>query len=643
MELSQLHFSHPWWLWGGLVIPLIWTVFFLFYQPNRPQHQLENFIDRHLLPYLLVNGTEKKKSLWKALLLWSAVWLCLTLALAGPRWSFREMETYSRDQSLVILLDLSESMNGRDVKPSRLVRAKQKIEDLINLSKGVKVGLIAFAADPHMITPVTDDKETIRHLLPSLDTDLVHIQGSRLSPALDMAATMLEAEPGNNKALLVISDGGFEDAGAIATARALAQRGIVIHTMGIGSAEGAPLQDHAGNVMKKNGAPIISKLDRERLGEISTAAHGRYLEVHYSDHEESGILKELEKRADAQKELSKKNQFWDEHFYLLILPVLPVLLWWFSRGHIFAMMLILLTPAYTLQAAAIDDYFKNSAAVGKQALDDGDYEKAISTLHDPYRKGVAYYKAGNFTEAEMMFRQSSRENVAASAAYNLGNSLVQQQKLKEAVAAYEEVLKQWPEHTKAKDNLELVKKMLAEQKAEKQQKDSNSQKSDQQDNQEEDGQDQDGQDQDGQDQHGQDQDGSENQEKGGKQDSKASNKQDANKQESQQGKDQPQNTEKDEERQAESKEAEQQQGAQKENDTDADEGNEEVKEGLEVAAPKNEDSNNEDKDAKAAKSQADHDADLWLNRISNDPKTFMKNKFYLESKRNGTKAGVDPW
>ena len=62
-----------------------------------------------------------------------------------------------------------------------------------------------------------------------------------------------------------------------------------------------------------------------------------------------------------------------------------------------------------------------------------------------------------------MFRQSSREDVASSAAYNLGNTLVQQQKLKEAITAYEDVLKKWPDHTKAKENLELVKKMMDQQ------------------------------------------------------------------------------------------------------------------------------------------------------------------------------------
>ena len=136
MDLSQLHFAHPLWLWAGIAIPLVWVLYFLFFQGHRPVHQLEKFIDRHLLTYLQVNHSDKKASLWKTLLVWSVAWACLTSALAGPRWSFREMETFSRDQSLVVLLDLSESMNAADIKPSRLVRAKQKIEDLLNIQRG---------------------------------------------------------------------------------------------------------------------------------------------------------------------------------------------------------------------------------------------------------------------------------------------------------------------------------------------------------------------------------------------------------------------------------------------------------------------------------------------------------------------------
>jgi Ca-activated chloride channel family protein len=586
VDISQLHFSHPLWLWAGIAIPLVWIVFFLFYRAQQPLHQLERFIDKHLLPYLLVNSSNKESSLWKTLLLWSAVWSCLTLALAGPRWSFREMETFSRDQSLVILLDLSESMNAKDIKPSRLVRAKQKMEDLLNLSKGVKIGLIAFAADPHIITPVTEDKETIRHLLPSLETDLAFVQGSRLSSALDMAATLLEAEPGNNKAVLVISDGGFEDSSAIITAKKLAEKGLVIHAMGIGTVEGAPIQDHEGNIIKKNGTLIHSKLEKERLNEISKAGKGRYLDAHYSDHEEAIILKELEKNADAQIDIGKKKQFWDERFYLLIFPTLPIILYWFRRGYVFAMVLIFFIPAFGLEAAVSPDYFKNSEELGKQAFDDGDYETAIRTFQDPYRKGVAYYRAAQFDEAEKMFRQSFRDDVASSAAYNLGNTLVQQQKLKEAATAYEDVLKKWPDHTKAKENLELVKKMLEQQK----QNSSESENSDEPQDQEK--------------------NGSEDKDKKESQDSDDSNNNEQQPQENE-----PQQSNEDREGQPEEQ--------QEREETEA--------------------SQKDPQEAKAPKSQEDQDADLWLNRMTNDPKAFLKNKFYMESKRNGTTEGLDPW
>lgn len=615
LSFGALHFGHPWWLWVGLVIPLIWAAYFLFHRTGSTHHQLEKFVDKHLLPYLLVNSAHKRSTLWKRLLVWSAVWACLTIALAGPRWNYREVETFSRDQTLVIVLDLSESMNATDVAPSRLVRAKQKIEDLINMSEDVKIGLVAFAADPHMITPITEDKETIRHLLPSLDTDLVYVQGSRLSTALDMAATLLKAEPGNNQAILVISDGGFEDASAISTAKKMAAKGIVIHAMGVGTVEGAPLKDKKGNVINKNGAPILSRLEKEKLREISIAGNGRYLEAHYSDHDEAVILSELEKGAEAQMKVGKKMAFWDEHFYLLVLPVLPIILWWFRRGHVVAMALIFTLPA---NAAEFSDYFMNTEERGKQSVESGDYETAAATFQDPYRKGVAHYKAGQFAQAEQMFRHSTRPEVDSSAGYNLGNALVQQQKLQEAVTAYEEVLKKYPDHTKARENLELVKKMLEQQKQEdKKQDDPDQQKSPEDQNKKgSKGKPED-----------KNQDSPDSDEKGQQQDSEDS---DGN---------EPKPEEKPQQNDGDAEEDKQDQNDQQKPPQQNDgEGQQEPQGGQGVESPPK-----QGQGARAPKSQQDQDADLWLNRLANDPKEFMKNKFHIESNANGTKEGVDPW
>lgn len=575
MDLSQFHFAQPVWLWLGAALPLVWLAYVYCYRPFRASHRLDTFIDSHLLPYLLVNPQVHKKAPWKKLAAWSLVWACLIVALAGPRWTFRELERFSNSQGLVILLDLSESMNATDVKPSRLAKGKQKIEDLLNSSQGVKIGLIAFAADPHMIAPLTDDKETLRHLLPTLDTDLVYVQGSRLSSAIEMAKALLASE--ESQALLIISDGGFEDASAITTAKSLAEKGVVIHTLGIGTVSGAPLHDRKGNVIKKNGAPLLSKLESDKLREISKVGKGHYLE----SEEVTVILDDLAMEAKARVEAGKKTRLWDERFYLFLIPILPVLLWWFRRGALFGISFMI----FGTQPLEANDYFKNREQQGKAAFDEGDYEAALDAFQDCYRKGVASYRAGKFAEAEEMFRQNSREEVASHSGYNLGNALVQQQKLKEAITAYEDVLKRWPDHTKAKDNLEIVKKMLEEQHQQQQQdkeqqEDNDSSESD-----------------------------SENQQE--QQDQQENNEQDENGSES-----------KEEDSQPEQKETESQQ---------------------EEAAPEPKESEPVDTADKDSPSEQEQDADLWLNQIESDPKKFMQNKFYIESKKNGTKEGLDPW
>jgi Ca-activated chloride channel homolog len=597
MDLSQLHFAHPLWFWTLLIIPLVWIVFFLFFREQQPHNQLEKFIDKHLIPYLLLKTEHlKKKTLWTHLFFWSFVWSCLVLALAGPRWDFREISTFTRDQSLAILLDLSESMNAHDISPSRLGRAKQKVEDLLHMSKGVKIGLIAFAADPHMIVPMTEDKETIRHLLPSLDTDLVYVQGSKLAPALEMAATMLENEPGNNKAIVVISDGGFEDASAIHTAKKLSNNGIILYTIGVGSLEGSPLKDRQGAVVKKNGSPVLSKLEKEKFREISKIGHGRYFDADHSK-QVSLIFEDLEKRSDIQQETHKTQRFWEERFYLFLLPVIPFFLWWYRRGYLFALLLIMLLPTYT--HASLNSYFYNPEQQADQAYAKGDYATAGAAFQDPYRKGVAYYRMGDYTAAEEMFRQSTRSEVACSAAYNLGNALVQQNKLADAIAAYEDVLKKWPDHKQAKDNLELAKKMLEEQ-----EKDSR--------NHEE------------------------------------KNKQKPQKQEQNKDTSQSQNAEKKEQQQTDSASLEKESNDAQKQENSVSQNTPEKKESLqdeEIAqqSPEQTASLQQEEEKPMPRSQEDLNADLWFNQIKNDPKSFLKKKFYLESKANGTKEEVDPW
>ena len=633
-DFHQFHFAQPLWLWLWLVIPFVLLLGSYVLGFNTTQQRLEKFIDPHLIPYLLRNQEKKKRKLGKGLFLWSLVWMSLTFALAGPRWNFQEVETFSKDQSLVILLDLSESMNATDVKPSRLVMAKQKIEDMLNHSQGVKIGLVIFAADPHMIVPLTEDRQALRHLLPSLSTDLVYIQGSRLAPAMEMAKKMLDAEPGENKALLVISDGGFDDASAMKTAKELAGKGIAIYVMGVGTLAGASVQDHAGNVIKKNGVSPLSKLEVEKLKAISDVGQGRYLEADHASNEEKLIFKDLEERAKTQMEISQKNQFWEERFYLWIFPVLPILLWWFRRETLF-LCIFLACLHFPIEAMEIEQFFKNREQRGQKALEEGDYETALQSFEDPYRQGVVCYKAGKYQEAEECFRQSQREEVALHAKYNLGNALAQQHKLKEAINAYEEVLAVCPDHTRARENLELIKKML-EQKEQEQPSDS-SDKSNQDDKQED-----------------KKEKGTENSKEQNQEQRSQDQEQetpDSQKEEKESEDSKQESSQQDEEKNKPPKDSQQeeqppaQQADEKEKDFDKQDQQQDNEQQVEEAGeqeplpPESE----EPKERRSAKTQEDYDADLWLNRLNQDTKNFLKSKCYIESKKNGTTQGIDPW
>ncbi len=575
MPFNKLHFEEPLYFLLLLFIPLVWALFFLFKEGGDSLKQLEKFIDKHLIPHLLKAASEKTKNKAFNLLIWSLVATLFAFALAGPRSNQREITTFTKDQSLVILLDLSESMNAQDVFPSRLKLAKQKIEDLLNLSKGVKIGLVAFAADPHMIAPMTDDKETIRHLLSSLTTDLVFIQGSHLSAALEMADKMLESTNGQNKAIAIISDGGFEDGSAIKTAKAIHEKGITLYTIGVGTLEGAPLKNRSGIVIKKGGVPLISKLEKEKFQEISTIGRGRYFDADHSN-DLTQIFEDLKIKSELQQQTQKTQFIWEEQFYLFLLPLLPFFLVWFKRGSVF--LLLFLMP--TFAEASIADSFYNKETLSHQAFKKGEYEIAAEGFEDPYRKGVAYYKMGDYKAAEEWFRKSNREEVALQASYNLGNALAQQNKLEEAVKTYEGVLEKSKDHLMAKENLEIVKKMLEEQKKENPPK--NEEKKDSKDQSEE-------------------------------------------KQDSDKGSDEKKDSSEKNEEEKQEKQNEEKANSQEEKQNSLKEEEKESKEG------------------KEDRSEEELNADLWLDQIKNDQTAFLKNKFYLESKKMKTKEEINPW
>lgn len=336
---TGFHLAEPFWLLL-LVVPLLLRFLPAAQLRVQKEERLRRYADPHLLPHLLLQGffgRERKYGfLW-----WQLIWSLGVLALAGPRWNYTEMDLYQPGYDVVILLDVSRSMEVSDVKPSRIARARQEIEDLLRLKAGLRIGLIGYASVAHIVAPITDDAQTLRNLLPSLSPELVRLPGSRLSAALDRARRLLASQPsGSSRHLLLISDGDFDEPGLERLVEQLHDSGFRFHALGIGTEQGGeiPLLSQ-GEVLREptTGNAIISRLNESLLRNLTQAGGGEYQHAVFQDDDTRALVGAIFGSGEAKAVESGRRQVWHERYYLLVIIVMLLILPWFRRGRAIAL------------------------------------------------------------------------------------------------------------------------------------------------------------------------------------------------------------------------------------------------------------------------------------------------------------------
>ena len=328
MVETGFHFAQPIWLWGLLAVPLV-LAWLLYSAPFRQRGQEAKYADPDLLPYLSVVATTTAVRSRRPLVLWVLAWSLLSFAMAGPRWDFRQMNPFDPGADLVILLDISRSMDVGDVNPSRLDRARQEIQDLIRANPGMSVGLIAFATIAHVVTPITEDGESLLRQLPAISTDLVRLQGSRLSQAIDRAKQLLagQAEDVAHN-ILLISDGDFAETGIEQQVEALYQHGTRFHILAIGTSRGGQVP----GMVSPNREPVISWVDEDKLQQLAEAGGGAYRLAGYRADDVSDILDAVMSHANTKQNEKLQTLVWNEYFYWLLVPAMLMLLYLFRPG-----------------------------------------------------------------------------------------------------------------------------------------------------------------------------------------------------------------------------------------------------------------------------------------------------------------------
>ena len=334
MPDTGFHLGSPWWL---LALLLAFPVGAWLRRSTISGKiaRINRYADHHLLPHLTGSRELHARERWRRFSRWALLWSALVIAMAAPRWDYADVQLFRPGADLVILLDISRSMEVTDVQPSRLSRARQEIEDLINQNREVRIGLIAFASVAHVVAPITEDSQAIRNLLPSISSDLVRLQGSRLGQALDRARVLFAGQPKKSQhSILLISDGDFADSDLTRQVKSMAADGVRLHVLGVGTLDGGPVPGHTTQFLKNaRRQNIVSRLDEDSLKQIAELGGGIYLNADFRNEDTTRILALSASRSSVHAAEDEQVRVWNERFYWLVIPVLLMLLPMF-RQHL---------------------------------------------------------------------------------------------------------------------------------------------------------------------------------------------------------------------------------------------------------------------------------------------------------------------
>ncbi|SUZ78178.1 uncharacterized protein METZ01_LOCUS31032 [marine metagenome] len=231
----------------------------------------------------------------------------LIFSAAGPQIGTRVSPIERKGVDLVFAVDVSESMNAQDIKPSRLEKAKFEISQIISQLKGDRVGIIVFAGSSHLYLPLTSDYEATQLFLDAIDTKMIPNQGTDLSTALRTAMSVFNKEDDKYKVMVLVTDGEDHEGAAIEMANTALKSGIVTHSVGVGTEKGSLIpiyNDSSDNRYKrdKKGILITSKLNENMLIELANAGGGIYSRFNNRDSKYKEILSaidNMEKRSIA--------------------------------------------------------------------------------------------------------------------------------------------------------------------------------------------------------------------------------------------------------------------------------------------------------------------------------------------------------
>jgi Ca-activated chloride channel family protein len=253
------------------------------------------WVGRGLWPRL-VTGLDRRRRAVSITLLGVAIG-ATAVALAEPRWGLVLQEVAPRGADVVFVVDSSRSMAAEDVRPSRLAVARGLVRQMLDALPGVPVGLVQAEGDGVSLAPLSLDTALVGMLTASLESGTLPQPGTALAPALTRAYQLFRAGEGE-RVVVLLSDGEDHRGGVREVAERLAQTGVVVHTLGIGTAAGSRIALERADgetdwIRDRDGQPVLSRLQEIPLRELAEITGGRYHAVARADFDPAPLVREI--------------------------------------------------------------------------------------------------------------------------------------------------------------------------------------------------------------------------------------------------------------------------------------------------------------------------------------------------------------
>ena len=324
----MFQFANPHILWLLLLLPLMLAALVVVGISRR--RNIARFGNPELLKSLMGDISE-----WRVktkTILFLVAFVCVVFAAARPQFGSRLKEQKSRGIEMMLVVDVSNSMLAEDFAPNRLDRTRYAIDRLLADMSQDRVGLVVFAGEAKVQLPITTDYRMARSFVKRISPSLVSVQGTEVGQALSLAELSFSQSSEASRVVILITDGETHDNTALDVAKRLAERGIHIYAIGIGTPEGAPVKLDGEFIKDENDEMVVSRLNEVLLQQIATTSGGAYIRATNADFGLEQIVAQIEKMEQGELTTLRFEEYNEQFQWILavaaVLLVLESLLLW---------------------------------------------------------------------------------------------------------------------------------------------------------------------------------------------------------------------------------------------------------------------------------------------------------------------------